>query len=335
MEFLFSPKRYTHSWQYFWIILYCILLVLAAAFYIPAIPPVSEKLFWIWLAGFFVLAGLGFAGFGVLMMLWLTVKNLQINGEKLEQSLESLSRHRSYLIQISHGIRLTDTAREIVYKDAERIELGEAVLGKLHQHDFETAYSMIEAMKDCPRYLPLYEQLSKMADRYRTATEEGRISQIINHIENLMDQHLWSQAVSQIENLRSMFPYSEKAKLMPSRLQEKKNLHKGKLLAEWDLAVKNKNTDRSLEILKELDMYLTPSEALALQESASSVFKTKLHNLGVEFSVSVTEKNWNHALNCGREIVQSFPNSRMAAEIRSKMDILQDRARQTVNAGVE
>jgi hypothetical protein len=72
---------------------------------------------------------------------------------------------------------------------------------------------------------------------------------------------------------------------------------------------------------------LTPAEALALQESASTVFKTKLHNMGVEFSVAVAEQNWKKALETGRDIVQNFPNSRMAAEIRGKLDILLERAK--------
>lgn len=328
MEFRFPPKRSIQTWRVPLIIAFGALFVIGLLLYLPAKPALSDRTFWIWLSGLFVLAATGTAIAAVLLLLSEANKNLQINGEKFEQSLESLNRQRTLLMQVSQGIRLTDTAKEIVFQDFERLELGEAVLGKLHQHDFEAAGAMIEVMKGYPRYQSLSQQLAKMAERYRTATEEGRISQVISHIEGLMDKHLWSQAVTQIENLQSMFPYSEKAKGMPSRLQERKNLHKRKLLAEWDQAIKSKHTDRSLDILKELDMYLTPAEALALQESASSVFKTKLHNLGVEFSVAVTEKNWGHALNSGREIVQSFPNSRMAAEIRSRMDILQEKVSQ-------
>ena len=145
----------------------------------------------------------------------------------------------------------------------------------------------------------------------------------------LFEQKLWLQAATQIDNLIKVFPYSEKAKMMPIHLRERKDRQKRELLAEWDLAVREKNTDRGLEILKELDLYLTPNEALALRESASTVFKTKLHNLGVDFSVAVTEQNWKKALETGRDIVQNFPNSRMAAEIRSKLDILSERAKKT------
>ncbi len=115
--------------------------------------------------------------------------------------------------------------------------------------------------------------------------------------------------------------------MMPSRLHERKDIRKGELLCEWDKAVLAKDTDQSLELLKELDQYLTPAEAVALQESASTVFRTKLHNLGVQFSMAVTERKWNDALETGRQIIQDFPNSRMASEIRSRLDILQEHAR--------
>jgi len=95
----------------------------------------------------------------------------------------------------------------------------------------------------------------------------------------------------------------------------------------WDAAVRNDDTDRSLEILRELDHYLTPSEGMALRESASSVFKTKLHKLGVEFSVAVTEQNWNKALMTSEQIVADFPNSRMSQEIRGKIEIIRQRAK--------
>jgi hypothetical protein len=94
------------------------------------------------------------------------------------------------------------------------------------------------------------------------------------------------------------------------------------LLAAWDDAVKQQETDRGLEILKELDQYLTPNEGLALQEAARDIFRTKLHNLGVQFSIAVTEKQWDNALNVGRQIIKEFPNSRMSKEIHGKMDVL-------------
>lgn len=327
MDFILSPKQPTHRKGILWLLIFIGLFSVALVCFILAryVEAVSFLIFPAVLL-FFLTAATGIVS--ALLYLNEIAGRLRDSNEKMEQALEALSRQQTLLLKISQGVRVSDRAKEIVFRDSEQIEIGEAVLSKLHQHDFEAAMAMLDAMAGQPRYKELEARLRQMADKYRTATEEGRISQIINHINGLLDQHLWTQAAAQIENLLTLFSFSDKARQMPAKLQEKKNQYKRRLLAEWDKAVQNKETDRGLEILKELDTYLTPAEALALQESAASVFKTKLHNLGVEFQMAVTEKNWKGALHSARQIVQHFPNSRMAAEIRSKMDILQERARQ-------
>ena len=142
------------------------------------------------------------------------------------------------------------------------------------------------------------------------------------HIEKLFEDCQWAKASAQIEGLIKAYPDSEKAKAMRQRLIDSKQERKKILLAAWDDAIQSQDTDRSLQILKELDMYLSPNEGLALQEAARDVFKTKLHNLGIKFSVAVTEKRWTNALEIGQHIVSDFPNSKMAEEIREKLDVL-------------
>jgi outer membrane protein assembly factor BamD (BamD/ComL family) len=330
----FKNRKHRHSFNFNWHFLFALIVIVAICFFAisffsrPAetIKPHTSTLLGnigvivLWIAGLFGV-------FAILALLFEIVQGIQSNNEKLENSVEMLSRQNNLLMQITMASQLSDTAKEIVFRDTEQMELGEAALTKLHQHDFDDADAMIAAMAESPKYKELSERLKRMSEKYRSATEEGRINQIIAHIEGLFEQKLWIQAAAQIDNLIHMFPHSEKAKLMTKRLNERKDRHKRELLADWDIAVREKNTDKSLEILKELDLYLTPNEALALQESASSVFKTKLHNLGVEFSVAIAESHWSKALQTGREIVQNFPNSRMAVEIRGKMDILLERAK--------
>lgn len=276
-----------------------------------------------------LMAALLIAVYAVLTMMHGLLRAVHDNGAKLDNTAEMQVRQINLMAQISQGIRISDAAKEIIFRETEQLELGEAALAKLHQHDFDAAQSMITAMEQQEAYQELAGRLRKMAEKYRTATEDGRIQQIVSHIETLMGQYRWTQAAAQIDSLLKVFPHSEKPRQMPSRLRERKDMRKGELLFEWDKAVQAKDTDKSLAILKELDMYLTPAEALALQESASSVFKTKLHNLGVQFTMAITEKNWDSAVETGRQIMQDFPNSRMAAEIRDKMDILQDHARRS------
>ena len=332
----FEDRKHRHAWQFKWHTIFAFIILLAACLLLigkilggNSSPPDELGSRLISIAGTIFWVGSFYAVFAALLLFSEIVHSLKRNSEKVDNTAETLSRQNNLLTRISQAAHLSDTAKEIVFRDSEQMELGEAVLTKLHQHDFDEAESMINAMSEYPKYKDLANRLKRMTVKYRSATEEGRVNQIITHIEDLFEQKLWIQAAAQIENLLKTFSYSDKAKTMPARLRQRKDRQKRELLADWDLAVREKNTDRGLEILKELDMYLSPNEALALRESASSVFKTKLHNMGVEFSVAVAEQNWKKAFETGRDIVQNFPNSRMAAEIRSKLDILSERAKKT------
>ncbi len=255
------------------------------------------------------------------------IRSIKENSDKLDNVVDMMSRNNNLLSQNSQAIRLSDSAKEIAFRDIERMELAEAVIAKLHQHEFDATFAMIDAMARRTEYKGLSAQLKKTAEQYRDATEKERIAQAVTHIIQLGQEHRWTQAYRQLDNLIKGYPYSDQAKAVREKLKRIKLNRKKELLALWDDAVKAKDTDRSLGILKDLDTYLTPSEALALQDAASTVFKTKLHNLGVRFALAVTENQWSGALNTGQQIIRDFPNSRMSYEIKSKMDILQERAK--------
>ncbi len=283
------------------------------------IPPV------VWLLGGFVFL------IAVLIMLSKILKILDAlrdNSTKLERITEALEKVRAGLAQINQSTRLSETAKAIAFRDADRQSLREAVLDKLQQQDFDTAYEIIDEIAHRAGYKELAEQLRADADKYRDATDAERMNQSISHIKMLFEDSQWAKASTQIEKSIRAYPDSEKAKAMRQELLDKKEERKKILLNAWDDAVKRQATDRSLEILKELDLYLTPNEALALQEAARDVFKNKLHNLGVQFSLAVSGKQWEKAIEIGRQIIRDFPNSKMSEEIREKMNILKQKVGQ-------
>ncbi|TFG47765.1 MAG: hypothetical protein E4H40_05875 [Candidatus Brocadiia bacterium] len=247
---------------------------------------------------------------------------------KLEKIAEGIERNRNELEQINQNTRISETAKTIAFRDVDRQALRESVFDKLHQQDFETTYEIIDELAFRTEYKDLAKELKEQADKYRDATDQEREAQVTSHIDKLLENHQWTVASAQIERLIWARPKSEKAIAMRQKLFDKKQERKKILLTAWDDAVKRQDTDRSLEILKELDHYLTPNEALALQEAARDVFRNKLHNLGVQFSLAVSEKRWARALEVARDITQNFPNSRMAIEIREKIDILERNVRQ-------
>ncbi len=241
---------------------------------------------------------------------------------KIEKVADEIERLRQIINQVNISTHVSEAAKTIAFRDNDSQTLRDAVFDKLQQKDFESAYEMIDDIAHSTSYKKLAEQLKVQADKYRNATDTERMSQMITHIEKHLEDHQWATASVQIERLIKEYPTNDKALAMRQRLAEKKEERKKILLNAWDDAVKRQATDRSIEILRELDQYLTPNEGLALQEGARDVFRTKLHNLGVQFSLAISGKQWAKALSTGQEIIVDFPNSRMAEEIREKLDAL-------------
>ena len=272
----------------------------------------------------FILGALMFisALLAMLSRVFKILDTLRDNSAKLEEVTNALEKIGSGLAQINHSTRVSETAKAIAFRDSDRQSLREAVFDKLQQQEFSAAEEIINEIAKRPEYRDLSEQLRVQTSRYHDATDHERLNQVMVHINKLLDDCQWGRASAQVEGLISANPENEQAKAMRQILLDKKQERKRILLAAWDDAIQNQETDRSLEILKELDQYLTPNEGLALQEAARDVFRTKLHNLGVQFAIAVTEKKWVGALDVGQHIIADFPNSKMSEEIRGKLDVL-------------
>ena len=247
---------------------------------------------------------------------------LRDNSTKMEELTAALEKIHSGLAQINHSTRISETAKAIAFRDADKQSLRQAVFEKLQTQDFDAAIELTDDIAMQPEYMDLAEELRKQVEQYRNATHQERLNQMIANIEKLLDDCRWVEASTQIEGMIKAYPESERAKAMRHTLIDRKQERKKILLAAWDDAIQNQETDRSLEILKDLDQYLSPNEASALQEAASDIFRTKLHNLGMQFSISVTERRWADALDLGEKIMKDFPNSKMSGEISSKIEII-------------
>jgi len=115
------------------------------------------------------------------------------------------------------------------------------------------------------------------------------------------------------------YPDSERARSMRQRLYIKKEEMKKTLLSAWDDAVKRQDTDRSLEILKDLDMYLThnggPGPSRGRQgrvPKTSSI--TWVCGFPSPYPTGTGRRPWTWGSRSSTE----FPNSRMSEEIRGQ-----------------
>lgn len=271
----------------------------------------------------FLISGI-IAAFAVLLLIYEMIFEVKDHTDKIAELSQLLKDQKDILTRINQDVQMSNIARSIAFRDADKKGLRQAVLEKLHQHNFAETDRIIKEIAATAEFSSLAEELTKEAEKYKNASVDERIGQVIAYIDNLMEQYQWVKATEQIEQLIKTNPQSDRAKNMMRILRERKDTRKKELLSEWDKAIKRQDTDKSLTILKELDLYLTPNEGLALQESARDAFRTKLHNLGVEFSMEVADKQWDRAVITGEKIIKDFPNSKMASEIRGKISVIRE-----------
>jgi len=157
------------------------------------------------------------------------------------------------------------------------------------------------------------------------ATTDEKVDAQLRRIQQIVERRDWGRAKREAERLTALFPGSDKAAALPKQVQASYVKHKRQLLEAYGQAIAKNDVDRGIELLRELDPYLTPQEAAALEESARGVFRAKLHNYGVRFAIAVTDQRWDEALATGEEIIREYPNSRMAQEVRQNMDHLRAR----------
>lgn len=221
---------------------------------------------------------------------------------------------------------LSDKAKSLLYREKEILAVREAVHHDLMRQQYASAEAMIDSIENDLGYTEEAQRLRQEVEQSREATLDEKIDAAVNRILSLLDEQQWSRALRETNRILKLFPENEKIAALPRRIVDAKTLYKKRLLQEYGEAVRKNDIDRGMGLLRELDRYLTPEEGAALQESARGVFKARLRQLGVQFAISVNDQEWAEAVAAGEEIIREFPNSRMAQEVRGKIEALKQKS---------
>lgn len=298
---------------------------------------------WPWfdahLAGFAMLAGAVFAA-AICTFLWLAILLLlKIEGNSFRNyditrdMSEALDKHGLDLKAIADNSQISDLVRSVMHRSRERTAIRLAINEEIIRGDWEAAYALVELLEERHGYRNEATRLRAELDESRASEANVKVHDSVEHVRALMAAHDWDRARRMMDRLMASNGENREVKELPAAFHRAWNEHKRRLLKEWDQAVQRNEVDRGIALLKELDHYLTPNEAAALQESARGVFRAKLRNMGVQFSLAVSENNWKEALSVGLQIQEEFPNSRMASEVQDRIHVLQKRAREMEEGG--
>ncbi len=245
-----------------------------------------------------------------------SVKPLSDHLKRIESLLEAAHESNRRLIELS---QMSDAARSLLFRQAEIEAMNELLHEHLISQDYAGGEKLVGDIEKRFGHTEQVEQMRKEIVKAKATTAEQKVDAALGRIGKLIESGDWGGASRQTNRLSQLLPDNPKIAALPQLISDARTKHKRDLLGEYDQAVKSGDVDRPIELLRELDKYLTPQEAAALSESARGVFKAKLHNFGVQFAIRVTDQDWVGAIAIGRQIIGEYPNSRMAQEVRQKM----------------
>lgn len=230
------------------------------------------------------------------------------------------------LKSIASVASLSDKAKGYIYRERELEALRETIHHHLMLQDYDAASALIANMERDFGYPEEAGRLREEVTASRKATVEEKVDASLRRFQEILDRHDWPRAAREAERMMRLMPNNERIARLPAMIEGARVAHKRQLLQDYGEAIRKNDVDRGIELLRQLDLYLTPPEAAALQESARGVFRAKLQNLNLQFTMSVTDQRWADAVATGEQIVRDYPNSRMAMEVREKMALLRARA---------
>ncbi len=220
---------------------------------------------------------------------------------------------------------LSDNAKRLLHRDREVEALREAIHEDIIRQDYQRAEDLANTIEKDLGYADEAAELREEIAKSRDASVEEKIDLAIARIDELCNARKWARSLRETQRVLRLFPDNPKVAALPDRIMEARNDVKRQLLQQYGEAVRKNDVDAGVTLLQQLDTYLTPQEGAALQESARGVFKARLHNLGVQFAICVTDNRWQDAIEAGEAIMTEFPNSRFAQEVHAKMQLLRSR----------
>ncbi|HVT80303.1 MAG TPA: hypothetical protein VHM90_06565 [Phycisphaerae bacterium] len=269
---------------------------------------------------------------GVMQIATILLKRAEDDRFHRDQLITAIENQSKALDAIREVSSLSDAAKQVAYRAKDLEALRAAIREDLQRGDFEAATMLVNEMERRFGYALEADKIREQIGHSSRASIDQRVRDTVEHVELLLSRYEWDDATRESDRLLRLFPTHVEARRLPAKIAMARDGHKRDLLKMWKEAVAKDDVDRSLELLRELDQYLSTAEAEAYKESARDVFRKKLQQLGVQFALHVHDKSWHEALRIGRQITDEFPNTRMAGEVRERLPILEEKAAQPAGA---
>jgi len=225
-----------------------------------------------------------------------------------------------------HFIGSDDDARRVLNRKHERDLLCAAIEEDINAEDWDAAMTLVKELAERFGYRAEAESFRERIEKARSTTTDRRVTEAIRHLDAMIVRLEWDKALEEAERIARLFPGSPRADGLRNKVVRSRERYKEDLERRFLHAAEAERVDEALELLRELDGYLTEAEAAPYQELARGVIGKARENLGVRFKLLVRDKNWREAAAVGERIIEEFPNTRMADEVRGMIDHIRERA---------
>lgn len=313
----------------FLLTLVAFLLALSATDIAAALAPADGNAHSLWLNVCRAIALV--AGFAALVFFALGVARwmaFSIMLPRIHAMLDQLVLVNQRLEILGDRILVSDHAKSVANRHADRQALRAAINQDLAQRDFDSALALIKQMSDVYGYHEDAEQFREQAMQAQEADAGRKVDAAIARLDSLLASFAWDRANAEVKRIQRMFPDSPRVAHLDDRVKKAFDARKLALEREFLQAAQRDDVDRAMDLLRELDRYLSEGEAEPLRETARGVIGKKRDNLGVQFKLAVQDREWRRAFEVGQQIMREFPNTKMAQEVSGMMDTLRQRVLQ-------
>ncbi len=240
--------------------------------------------------------------------------------EELSESIERLSGQAS----------LSDDARRVINRRRERDLLRAAIEEDIERSDWEAAMILVKELADRFGYRADAEEFRQKIESARAEGQNRELREAIAVLDGYIIQRRWDEASAEAAKTMRLFPDSPRVEGLRARVEHAREAYKQELLRQFFVSAKEERIEDAMDLLRELDQYLTEDEAAPLRETARGVIGKARENLGALFKLAVQDRRWDEASRLGSEIITQFPNTRMAAEVREIIDSIRTKAGEMV-----
>ncbi|MGB1126400.1 MAG: hypothetical protein ACPG4Q_14445 [Phycisphaeraceae bacterium] len=227
---------------------------------------------------------------------------------------------------VNERLLLSETAKRIAYRHEDIELLRSTIKLDIEKKDFDAALVLVNEIGTTYGHKEEAEEYRDQIIFARTAEMEEKVQKALTKLDELLAAHKFEEATMEATKIHRLYNESPAVNGIQRKVTHAREQYKHDLEREFLEAAKVDNVDRAVELLKELDKYLSEQEAEPFRETARGVIGKQRENLGVQFKIAVHDKEWVRAVSVGEQIIREFPNSRMADEVRGMLDLLRERA---------